>query len=83
MTTERIFTPFEHPTSNHRLKMNLSDEDYRHIGRGRWGPVEVTDLNTGVVVEVRGASCGSATCFCAAEVVRVVSGDLAEVERFD
>lgn len=81
--TERIFTPFESQASNHRLKMELSADDYRHIGRGRWGPVEVTDLKSGAVVEVQGASCGEASCFCAAEIVSVVSGDLEKIERFD
>lgn len=78
-----IFTPFENQSSNHRLKMQLSDEDGSKIGRGRWGPVTVTDLNTGAVVEVQGASCGIDTCFCAAEIVRVVSGDVSGAERFD
>lgn len=80
---ERIFTPMERPGTWDRLKMKLSDEDAARIpGRGHWGPETVTDLNTGVVVEVEGAPCG-AGCHCAAVVVRVVSGDLDECERFD
>lgn len=77
-----IFTPYENTRSKHRLKMRLEGEDVSKIGRGRWGPVTVTDQNTGAVVEVQGADCG-ADCFCAAEIVRVVSGDVSQAERFD
>lgn len=78
-----IFTPFENQSSNHRLKMQLSDEDSRKIGRGRWGPETVTDLTTGAVVEVQGASCGIDTCFCAAEIVRIVKPGASQPEYLD
>lgn len=70
---DRIFTPFENPESNRRLELKLSDEDWPKIRRGHWGPEQVTDLTTGTVVSVQGASCGEPACYCAAEVVEIVT----------
>lgn len=81
--TDHVFTPYESPGSNRRLKLTLSQAEMTKVGRGRWGPHQFTDLNTGTVIEARGASCGSPSCFCAAEVVRVVQEGTAPVPYFD
>ena len=66
---ENVFTPFHSPGSQERLHLRLSDADMRKIRRGRPWKATVTDLETGVVYRVRGATCGLPRCFCAAEVV--------------
>lgn len=69
---ERIFTPFVDTSTNKRVVMSLSDEDWSKISRGEGWSAEVTDQRTGTVVRVRGADCGAGRCFCAAEIVEIV-----------
>lgn len=69
----QIFTPNRSTRSRTRLMLHISKEDAGRIGwRGHWGPVEITDLDSGTVLRVRSADCG-AGCHCAAEVVKVVT----------
>ena len=75
-------TPFEYPGSRHRFAIDLDDADRSHIGRGKWGPVEVTDQKSGARLLVRSAACGAA-CHCAAEVVHIVAQGHSLIERYD
>jgi hypothetical protein len=63
------FTPRKSYETDDRHEMRLSDEDQAKIRRGRW-KAEVTDLNTGIRYEVKGASCGLPRCFCDAVVTK-------------
>ncbi|MDH7971300.1 hypothetical protein QH494_03830 [Sphingomonas sp. AR_OL41] len=72
VTTRHVFTPNRSTRSQTRLLLHLSTEDQRRVGaRGRWGPVEITDLDSGARLLVRSAPCGSG-CHCGAEVVRQI-----------
>jgi len=68
---DRIFTP--HTPNGVRLKMQLSENDWRKIKRGgRWSAT-VTDLLTGKRYKARGASCALPSCFCDAIATEVQS----------
>lgn len=56
---------------NKRLHLYVNAKDHAKILRGRRWHATVTDLLTGSVYEVRGASCGSMSCFCDAIAKRV------------
>jgi len=75
----RIFTPFiaegckvrglpMFSKGDSRVKLSLSPIDHAKIGRGGPWEATVTDVDSGRVFYVRGASCGSPGCFCAAEI---------------
>ena len=65
----RLFTP--RTTHGERLRLRLSETDWRKIKRGRPWSACVQDINTGQWYRVRGASCGSPSCFCDAIAVPV------------
>lgn len=69
---DHLFTPFmKGDKKRQRVFMSLNEADHAKIKRGhKWSAV-VTDINTGRVYHVRGASCGSPSCFCAASAEEV------------
>lgn len=70
MKTGLVFTPRGH--NGERLSWRISGEDMKNVGRGRKWKATVTNLLDGKTYEVKGASCGSSSCFCDAVVVREV-----------
>ena len=58
-----VFTPVLKKTGK-RIKMALSEEDDRKIGRGEPWTAEVTDLNTSKRYKAWEKSCGIDTCMC-------------------
>lgn len=66
---------YRSPESDETIELSLSAEDAAKFERGyRWGPHEMTDHNSGAVVSVQGAECGAGPrCFCAAEIVEVIT----------
>lgn len=69
--TRHVFTPYRSTRSDTRLHLHVSREDIAKIGRGHWGPVDVTDLDSGARLRVRSAPCGGG-CHCAAVVMRII-----------
>jgi len=54
-----------------RLTLFISNEDCKKIHRGRQWKATITDIKSGRVFKVRGASCGFSRCFCDAIVKEV------------
>jgi hypothetical protein len=68
-----LFTPRPSVTSNERYKLQISDEDYAKIMRGQNWEAIVTDIETGVQYQARGAECSAGPrCFCDAIAEPVV-----------
>ncbi len=66
MSNAHRFTP--KLTNGRRLECLLSDNDIRCIKRGDW-QATVTDLNTGLQLNVEGADCNLPGCKCDAVVI--------------
>lgn len=78
-TRTHVFTPF--PGDAHRLgpldregrvRLQISDADFRKVGRGCAWEAEITDVPSGRKFLVRDADCGAPHCRCAAVIVREV-----------
>jgi hypothetical protein len=65
-----LFTPVLKKTGK-RIRMMLSIEDDKKIGRGGPWTAEVTDLNTGYRYRAWEKSCGIASCMCDAYAERI------------
>lgn len=63
-----LYTPRVSTTSQDRIRMQLSDEDIRKTGHGKYWEATVTDTNTGKRYIVRAAACGL-RCYCDAVIV--------------
>ena len=63
-----LFTPWS-VDNKVRCHMQLNDSDNAKVKRGKWQGI-VTDQLTKRMWSVRGASCGIASCYCDAEIVR-------------
>ncbi len=68
-----LFTPRMSVTSNERYKLQISDEDHAKPMRGQTWEAIVTDIETGVQYQARGAECSAGPrCFCDAIAEPVV-----------
>ena len=65
-----LLTPRVSARSTERVKILVSNADYRQIGRGRIWTATVTDINTGERFNLRHAGCGIPHCHCDAVIVR-------------
>ncbi len=71
-----IFTPFggsietDNLDDMGRFHMELDAPDMNQIKRGVQWKAEVTDQNTGKMYLVKGVSCGTPHCYCAAKIVK-------------
>jgi hypothetical protein len=60
-----LFTPRISVSSNERYKLQISHEDHAKIMRGQNWEAIVTDIETGVQYQARGAECSAGPrCFC-------------------
>jgi hypothetical protein len=66
-----IVTPRD--TLNNRLRLEVAENDYKKLGRGRGWDAEMTDIPTGRKYKLCAASCGHSNCFCDAIAVEVVA----------
>ena len=67
--TPHLFTPRDAETGR-RLKLQVSLEESRKIGRGRVWRALITDLS-GRVWQTRGAACSAPHCICDAVASKV------------
>lgn len=65
-----LFTP-RHAQTDVRLRMVVSRDDIRKIGRGDPWRATVTDLASGKRFRTWGASCGQPRCFCDAIAIEL------------
>jgi hypothetical protein len=59
-------------TSDNRLRLEVSKNDYGKLGRGRGWEAEMTDIPAGRKYKLYAAACGHPNCFCDAIAVEVL-----------